>query len=94
VKHTNSSEAKVELFVLGGSIDLCVSDAGPGFNPESVQTKGGLGLISMRERLESIGGQLVIQSHPPYGTRIRVRVPLSDGSPQSPGETKYSKANA
>jgi two-component system sensor histidine kinase UhpB len=94
VKHTNSSEAKVELSVLGGSIDLSVSDAGPGFNPECVHTKGGLGLISMRERLESIGGQLVIQSHPPYGTRICVRVPLSDGSPQCPGETKYNKANA
>jgi len=94
VKHTNSSEAKVELSVLGGSIDLSVSDAGPGFNPECVHTKGGLGLISMRERLESIGGQLVIQSHPPYGARICVRVPLSDGSPQYPGETKYNKANA
>ena len=82
VKHTNSSEAQVELSVLGGVIDLSVSDTGAGFNPESVQGKGGIGLISMRERLEFIGGQLVIQSQSPYGTRIRVRVPLSDGLPQ------------
>jgi len=94
VKHTNSSEAKVELSVLGGAIDLSVSDAGAGFNPESVLRKGGLGLISMRERLEFIGGQLVIHSQPPYGTRIRVRVPLSDSSSQNPGEMKYCKTDA
>jgi PAS domain S-box-containing protein len=93
VKHTNSSEAKVELSALSGGIDLSVSDAGAGFIPESVYGKGGLGLVSMRERLEFIGGQLAIESRPRHGTRIRVRVPLSDRGSQSLGKTKY-KANA
>jgi PAS domain S-box-containing protein len=92
-KHSNSSDAKVELSVHGGDIDLCISDSGAGFNPESVQTKGGLGLISMRERLRLIGGQLAIESRPLHGTRIRVHVPLSDGTIQNTGPKPY-KANA
>jgi signal transduction histidine kinase len=41
VKHTNSSDAKVELSAHGEGIDLRISDSGAGFNPECVQSKGG-----------------------------------------------------
>ncbi len=83
VKHTNSSDAKVELSAHDEGIDLCISDPGAGFNPECVHAKGGLGLVSMRERVRLIGGQLAIESQAADGTRIRVRVPLSDGMTQS-----------
>jgi signal transduction histidine kinase len=83
LKHSDSLEAKVELSAHGNELNLCISDFGAGFDPESIQRKGGLGLVSMRERLGLIGGQLVIESQPSDGTRIRVRVPLSDGSIQS-----------
>jgi PAS domain S-box-containing protein len=94
VKHTNSSDAKVELSAHGDGIDLCISDSGVGFNPECVHAKGGLGLVSMRERVRLIGGQLAIESQAADGTRIRVRVPLSDGITQSTSEPKHHKANA
>jgi len=94
VKHTNSSDAKVELSAHSEGIDLCISDSGAGFNPEYIHAKGGLGLISMRERVRLIGGQLAIESQPSDGTRIRVRVPLSDRTTQSSSEPKYYKANA
>jgi len=93
VKHTDSLEAKVELSAHGDELDLCISDFGTGFNPESIERKGGLGLISMRERLGFIGGQLAVESQPSDGTRIRVRVPLSS-SIQSAGEPKHHKAKA
>jgi signal transduction histidine kinase len=94
VKHTNCCDAKVEVSAHGEGIDLCISDSGSGFNPECVHAKGGLGLISMYERVRSIGGQLVIESQPSDGTRIRVRVSLSDGTAQSTGEAKHYEANA
>jgi signal transduction histidine kinase len=90
----NSSYAKVELSAHGAGIDLCISDSGAGFNPECVHAKGGLGLISMRERVRLIGGQLTIESQASDGTRIRVCVPLSDGTAQSASEPKHRKANA
>jgi PAS domain S-box-containing protein len=75
VKHGKTAEAQVKLFGHENEIDLCISDSGAGFNPKSVEAKGGLGLISMRERLRLIGGHLTLESEPRHGTRVRVRVP-------------------
>ncbi len=94
VKHSNSLEAKVELSAQGDELNLCISDFGAGFDPESIHVKGGLGLVGMRERLGLIGGQLAVESQPSDGTRIRVRVPLSNGRIQSTSEPQHHKAKA
>lgn len=94
VKHSQTSEAKVELSGNGDGIDLCISDCGIGFDAESAHPKGGLGLISIRERLRLVGGRLAVESEPLRGTRIRVRVPLLGGVNQDLGEPKHFKANA
>ncbi len=75
VKHSGSTEAEVELSGNADGIDLCVSDSGHGFDVESVKGVAGLGLISMRERLRLVGGQLSIESGPSRGTRILARIP-------------------
>jgi len=54
-------------------IVLEIADNGGGFDPATA-SKGGLGLITMRERVASLGGELTISSNPESGTRIRVRV--------------------
>jgi signal transduction histidine kinase len=94
VKHGRTQHAKVDLSGSGDELHLCISDQGAGFNPASAQTKGGLGLISMRERLRLIGGYLDVESEPSHGTRIYVRVPLGDGDGQKKNGTKAFKANA
>lgn len=94
VKHGKTSQAKVELFGREDGIDLCISDSGAGFNPESVQRQGGLGLISMRERLRLIGGHLAVESEPDRGTRIRVRAPLSGGFSGATTGPKHFEAKA
>jgi len=76
VKHSGAAEARVELTHRGEQIDLCISDAGTGFDPASVKG-GGLGLISMRERLRSLGGKLLIEAQGSEGTRIHALVPMS-----------------
>jgi signal transduction histidine kinase len=77
IKHSGAGEAKVEL--MGGSqeIHLRISDSGAGFRVEDVREKGGLGLVSMQERLRLMGGELWIESEPRRGTRIEARVPLT-----------------
>ena len=91
VKHSKTADAKVELCGHDDGIDLCISDSGTGFSPESAQTKRGLGLISMRERLRLIGGHLAVESEPLRGTRVRVRVPLSSMKSHPTSEPERSK---
>ena len=75
VKHSGAATAKVELSGHDDRIELCISDSGAGFSPEFAKGASGLGLISMQERLRLVGGQLLVESKPSHGTRIRVRVP-------------------
>jgi signal transduction histidine kinase len=75
-KHSGASEVNVELSGFGDRLELRVSDSGVGFDPQSEKGRRGLGLLSMSERLRLIGGDLIVESEPSHGTRIRVRVPL------------------
>jgi PAS domain S-box-containing protein len=75
-KHSGAAGAEVELLGHDDRIELCISDSGVGFNPESAKRTSGLGLITMQERLRLVEGQLTVQSDPSHGTRIRVRIPL------------------
>jgi PAS domain S-box-containing protein len=74
VKHSGAAEAEVELTGHDDRIELCISDSGAGFSPESAKRTSGLGLISMQERLRLVGGQLSVESEPSHGTRIRVLI--------------------
>jgi PAS domain S-box-containing protein len=79
VKHAGVSEAGVRVSLSeDGEIEVAISDAGSGFDPRLVQSKGvlgGFGLFSIRQRLEVAGGRCEIESAPGQGTRIRLRVP-------------------
>jgi signal transduction histidine kinase len=76
-KHSHAHHVKVELTHRSGWIELRVSDDGAGFKPEDVQNTNGLGLISMRERLRSMGGEFSIWSKPSLGTQVEGRVPAT-----------------
>ena len=76
IKHSGAREASVTLTGAPDTIHLCVSDNGRGFNVDSPESKGGLGLISMRERLRLVGGAISIYSTA-RGTTIEVAVPLN-----------------
>jgi signal transduction histidine kinase len=73
VKHSGSRHAAVELCATAAETRLRISDDGVGFDPAA--TDHGLGLVSMRERLHIVGGELAIDSKAAGGTRIEVRVP-------------------
>ena len=76
VKHSGSRHFSVELRSTGEEIHLTVSDLGAGFEPQEAMNRRGLGLISMRERLRLVGGELSITSQPKRGTTIHARVPI------------------
>lgn len=77
-KHASASRAEVELTHDEADISLSVRDTGAGFNlPRAREARGGLGLISMEERVRAVGGVLDIDSRPGHGTHIQVRIPFS-----------------
>lgn len=59
-------------------ISLLVSDSGIGFDSRGAINGRGLGLISMRERLRLVNGELSIQSKPGRGTAVLARVSYLD----------------
>jgi len=79
VKHSGSRSFKVELRGTSQEIRLIVSDAGVGFDWLDAMNRHGLGLISMRERLQLVKGEFFIESEPGRGTTIHARVPLGAG---------------
>jgi len=76
VKHSNVRHFDVKLGCSGDQLELTVSDRGTGFDAEAVINKGGLGLISMRERVRLVNGTIEIESKPIGGTVIHVSVPF------------------
>lgn len=75
VRHSRAKQAKVELAGESGLVRLRVSDDGIGFNPEDSRSRRGLGLVSMRERLRSVGGEFSIWSRPSLGTQVEGTAP-------------------
>jgi signal transduction histidine kinase len=75
-KHAHARHVSVELESSSTELVLRVSDDGRGFDP-SGEFPGHLGLRSMRERAEALGGSLDLASAPGAGTHVYVHVPLS-----------------
>jgi len=76
VKHSGVRSFTVNLQGTEKSIELTVADFGNGFEEQEAFTRHGLGMISMRERLQLVHGELSVKSQPGAGTTIRARVPL------------------
>lgn len=76
-KHAEASQVDVQLIQEHGNIRLSIADNGRGFNhdPESPGSNG-IGLVSMQERIDLIGGVLEVFTAPGLGTRLVATIPL------------------
>lgn len=79
-KHSGARNVEAHLWASAGQIHLTVRDSGGGFDVDSANRSAGLGLISMRERLKTVGGALSIESQRGNGTTIHARIPLASGA--------------
>lgn len=76
VKHARASRLVIRLEHSDGRVELSVADDGVGFDPDS-GFPGHMGLKSMHERVNRLGGAIKIASSPGAGTTITVAIPLS-----------------
>ena len=74
-RHSGATSASISIKRLGGVIELQVSDSGKGFDVETIKHGGGLGLVSIEERLRLLQGTCEIKSIPGRGTTLVARVP-------------------
>jgi PAS domain S-box-containing protein len=79
VKHAQVDEAHVSVTRRDEQVEVVVRDHGKGFDVEAVlnnKSGTGLGIFSIRERLNLLGGQLDVQSTEGAGSRFHMRIPL------------------
>jgi PAS domain S-box-containing protein len=76
IKHSEAESAHVLLSGAKAKVRLSVTDFGSGFQTQ--QQKGGLGLLSMEERVRLAGGTFSATSQPLDGTRIEAEVPFQE----------------
>ncbi len=92
VRHAGARRARVSLARTGELLELAVSDDGQGFDLMEARRAGGLGLLSLDERVRLLGGTVRIDTRPPLtlpsppsdggegrvrgGTELRAQVPL------------------
>jgi PAS domain S-box-containing protein len=73
VKHSGAAAARVRMTGSENAVVLFVEDGGVGFMADA--RVEGLGLVSIRERVHSVGGEIVVRSAPGQGTAVEARVP-------------------
>jgi two-component system sensor histidine kinase UhpB len=77
-KHAGARRAEISLDQENGECVMSVRDDGVGFDVSenvSDKSKAGIGMVTMRERAQAVGGSFDVQALPERGTRLTVRVP-------------------
>jgi PAS domain S-box-containing protein len=83
-KHAHASAIDITLERHAADVRLTIADNGAGFDGATLSRSGfggGLGLITMRERTEFIGGRFSVESSPGAGVTICVDIPVEPAMP-------------
>ncbi len=80
IKHSDASEAEIEIIRTNGRIDISIGDNGRGFNSEEYQASAdpakGFGIRNLQKRVNILNGNIIIRSANQKGTNIIINIPL------------------
>ena len=84
-KHADASQVNLQLTYNHPHIIFMIMDDGCGFAASedglpAESYKKGIGLLSMKERVTSLGGTMTIRSTPGKGTTLRIKIPMVEGT--------------
>jgi len=74
--HAGARTARIALRPVATGLELAILDDGHGFDLADARRRGGVGLVSLDERVRLIGGSLKIETQPRRGTELLVSVPM------------------
>jgi NarL family two-component system sensor histidine kinase LiaS len=75
-RHSSAGKVEVTLRFGENTVEFCINDDGVGFDTQ--QPHKGMGLDSMRERVESLEGDFSIESKPDQGTNVCATIPIEE----------------
>ena len=78
-RHAHATQVKMSISEISGAIRMMISDNGRAFHVErtlSARSHNRLGLVGMKERVEMVGGKLIIDSKVGVGTTVRAEIPF------------------
>lgn len=78
LKHSNATNALIELKEKNEKLYITISDDGKGFDKNSINTKDGLGINQIDARIQMMKGEFNIESSLHNGTRIVIVLPISE----------------
>jgi len=81
-RHSQAERAEVRIAQIADRLEITIRDSGIGFDPTQVDARC-FGLKGIRERARLLGGSAQVDSQPGKGTRIAIRLPLSDSVEKS-----------
>lgn len=86
-KHSGATYAEVYIGRQDGHLTIVVADNGRGFDPDTTEHTGvpRFGLAGMQERAQAVGGSMQVQSSREEGTRVTVRLPLTQPATAAAG---------
>ena len=76
IKHSKASNATIRLHMIDNTIHITVKDNGVGFDTQKLDPKSGIGLSQIKARIESLEGEIDIQSVSNKGTEINIKTPV------------------
>jgi signal transduction histidine kinase len=97
VKHSRARNASIRLVEEKNAVRAVVTDDGQGFDTGkagTVQSEGGFGLFSIRERVKSYGGNIHIKSGPGRGSEVSVNLPKGAANKTASLKTRNGKKGA
>lgn len=77
ITHANPQNISVKLEMTKKHLSIEIKDDGIGFDPAKIDEKEGIGIMSIRHRIQSVGGQTIIQSEPGKGTSFTILISTS-----------------
>ena len=77
IRHANATKVEINLSEKDGRLLLEVADNGKGITKAAVTNPKSFGLIGIKERVHSLGGEVDISGTPNAGTRLKVKMPIS-----------------
>ena len=76
IKHSKASNATIRLHMIDNTIHITVKDNGVGFDTQKLDPKSGIGLSQIKARIESLEGEIDINSAINQGTEIAIKTPV------------------